>query len=81
MSHSVSARLQPVSQWLALDAFDERPCGRVDSVLFVPQSPYSQPMELDRIEVVRNSAPGLQARLWPGRGDCAHERQIAVLDV
>jgi len=53
----------------------------MDAVLFLRQSSYSQPMELERVEAVCDSDSGTPARLWPTRGDRTRERKIAALDV
>jgi hypothetical protein len=53
----------------------------MDVVLFLRQPPFSQPMDLERIEAVCDSNSGTRARLWPTRGDPALERKIAALAV
>ena len=59
MPYAISAYLQPVSQRVVPRAAGGRTRTGMEAVLFLRQPSHLQPMELDRVEAVRDSDPGV----------------------
>lgn len=77
--HSISARFQPVPEWIVSGADGAALLGCMDAVLCVREPADFKPVEWQRHEGVCRIQPGASSRLRTARGNCVGKPESALL--